>query len=269
MGENGNDMALGYMMGQDSGGSGGNGGWGDSGIWGLLILALLFGRGFGFGGGGGFGGNSGGQCCCDGGARSAISEGFALNGIENGIRGIQQGLCDGFYAMNTGMLQGFNATQLAMMQGFNGVQGQLCNMSAQQAACCCETQRLIERGFCDVGYAMATNTNSIIQNQHNDTDRVIAKLDAMETARMAEKIDALRLENQTLKFQASQANQNAFITANQEAQTAELIRRLGRDNPVPAYVVPNPNCCYGNPLGVGYAGWGNQNGCGCGCGCAA
>ena len=59
-----------------------------------------------------------------------------------------------------------------------------------------------------------------------------------------DKIATLTAENQTLKFAASQSAQNAFITANQEAQTAELIRRLGRDCPVPAYVVPNPNCCY-------------------------
>lgn len=25
-------------------------------------------------------------------------------------------------------------------------------------------------------------------------------------------------------------------------------------NLLPAYVVPNPNCCYGNPVGVGYNG---------------
>ena len=71
----------------------------------------------------------------------------------------------------------------------------------------------------------------------------------------------LQAENQALKFAASQAQQNAFITANQDAQTAELIRRLGRDCPIPAYVVPNPNCCYGNPVGVGYNGYGN--GCAC------
>lgn len=268
MGE-GNDMALGYMMGQDSGGGNGGGwGWGDGGIWGLLILALLFGgRGFGFGGGGfgGFGGSGG--CCCDGGVRGAISEGFALNNIENGIRGIQQGLCDGFYAMNTGMLNGFHGVDNAICNlGYQTQQG-FANLAAQQASCCCETQRLIERGFCDTNYNMATNTSNIIQNSHSDTDRVIAKLDAMENARQQEKIDALRLENQTLKFQASQAAQNTFITANQEAQTAELIRRLRVPEAVPAYVVPNPNCCYGNPLGVGYAGFGNYGNSGCGCGC--
>ena len=59
-----------------------------------------------------------------------------------------------------------------------------------------------------------------------------------------DKIASLTAENQSLKFAASQANQNAFITANQEAQTAELIRRLSTPCPIPAYVVPNPNCCY-------------------------
>lgn len=249
----GDDFAMGYALGQDNNNSRGNGNdwFGGGGIWGLLIIALLF--GWGGGGLGGFGGLGGGG---GNGAftRAAVAEGFQYNNIENGIRGIQQGLCDGFYAVNTGLLT-----------GFNGVQGQIANLAAQNASCCCETQRLVERGFCDVGYAMATNTSNIIQNSHSDTDRVIAKLDAMENARMAEKLDALRSENLSLKFAASQANQNAFITANQEAQTAELIRRLGRDCPIPAYVVPNPNCCYGNPVGVSY-GAGFGGGCGCGCG---
>lgn len=241
----GDDFAMGYAMGQDNNNNCNGGDWfGGGGIWGLLILALLFGwGGAGFGGGGLFGGMFGGA---GNGAltRADINAGFQFNDLQNSVRGIERGLCDGFYNLNTSLLT-----------GFNGIQSQI-------ASCCCENSRLLERGFCDVGYALATNTNNIIQSQHSDADRVIAKLDAMETARQAEKIEALRLENQTLKFQASQSAQNAFITANQEAQTAELIRRLGRDCPIPAYVVPNPNCCYGNPVGVSYAGCGN--GCGCG-----
>lgn len=211
-------FAMGYALGQDNNGGSG-GGWGNfgEGLWAVIILAILFG-GNGFGGLGGFGGNRGGD---------NVSAGFAWQGIDNGIRGVQQGLCDGFYAVNTGLLT-----------GFNGVQSQL-------AACCCDTQRAIERGFCETNANIVSQTRAILEYLTND------------------KIDALRNENQTLRFQASQAQQNAFITANQEAQTAELIRRLGRDNPVPAYVVPNPNCCYGNPLGVGYAGYGNNCGCGC------
>lgn len=65
-------------------------------------------------------------------------------------------------------------------------------------------------------------------------------------------------ENQSLKFQASQTAQNAYLTANQSAQTAELIRRLGADCPTPAYIVPNPNSCYNYQV--------TQSNCGCGCG---
>ena len=262
MAEN-NDFAMGYAMGQDSGGNcndglGFGGGWG--GLIGLLIVASLFGGDWGFGGGfGGWGmGGMGGGMMLNGIAtRADINEGFALQNITGGIRGIEQGLCNGFHDQTVTAMGGFHGVDNAicnlgyqMQQGFN-------TLGYQAKDCCCETQRLIERGFCDIGYNMATNTANIVQSGRNDTDRVIAKLDAMENARQAEKIEALRLENQTLRFQASQAAQNAFITANQDAQTAELIRRLGRDCPIPAYVVPNPNCCYGNPVGVGYGGCGN------------
>ena len=74
-----------------------------------------------------------------------------------------------------------------------------------------------------------------------------------------EKTQALRDENFALRLAASQEKQNNYIAANQEAQTAELIRRLGLDRqtcPIPAYVVPNPNCCY-QPVNF-------NNGCGCG-----
>ena len=194
----------------------------------------------GFGGRGGVLGGFGGS--------DSVSSGFAWQGIDGGIRGIQQGLCDGFYAVNTGLLT-----------GFNGVQSQL-------AECCCQTQRAIDgvnynmaTQFCSLGNTIQNTTRDLIENQNAGVQRI---MDFMVNS----KIESLQSENQALRFAASQANQNAFITANQEAQTAELIRRLGRDNPVPAYVVPNPNCCYGNPMGVGYNFGGNSGGCGCGCG---
>ena len=34
-------------------------------------------------------------------------------------------------------------------------------MAAQDAACCCETQRLIERGLCEVNYNILTQSNGI------------------------------------------------------------------------------------------------------------
>jgi hypothetical protein len=151
-----------------------------------------------------------------------------------------------------------------MMQGFNGVERGFCDISHQLADCCCENRAAIAQ----VRYDMATQTNALQQTMCTQTRDIIDSQQAGTRAILdfltQDKIASLTAENQALRFQASQAQQNAFITANQDAQTAELIRRLGRDCPVPAYVVPNPNCCYGNPLGVGY---GAAN-AGCGCGCA-
>ena len=121
----------------------------------------------------------------------------------------------------------------------------------------CTTQRAID----SVKYENATNTCAIQNTIQNTTRDVIDNANANSRAILdfltQDKIATLTAENQSLKFQASQSAQNAFITANQEAQTAELIRRLGRDCPVPAYVVPNPNCCYNANVTFG-------NGCGCG-----
>ena len=119
----------------------------------------------------------------------------------------------------------------------------------------CTTQRAID----SVKYENAKNTCDIIRAGQDNTRAI---LDFLTT----DKISTLTAENQALKFQASQTAQNAFITANQQAQTAELIRRLGADCPTPAYVVQPPqpvtfatNCCGGtNVAGYGY------NGCGCG-----
>ena len=118
-------------------------------------------------------------------------------------------------------------------------------------------------------YENATNTCAIQNTIQNTTRDIIENANANSRAVLdfltQDKIATLTAENQSLKFAASQAAQNAFITANQEAQTAELIRRLGADCPTPAYVVQPPqpvtfptNCC-GT---VNYA----TNGCGCGAG---
>jgi hypothetical protein len=251
MAENSGDLSLGYMMGQSEGNNGGFGGLGDGWV-GIILFALIF--GWGRGGGGLFGGGGGGN--------DGVSAGFAWQGIDNGIRGIQQGLCDGFYAVNTGLLNGFHGVDNAICNLGYQTQTGFNSLATQLANCCCETQRAIDgvnynmaTQFCALGNTVQNSTRDIIDSQNAGTRAILDFL-------TNDKIDSLRAENQALKFAASQANQNAFITANQEAQTAELIRRLGRDCPVPAYVVPNPNCCYGNPVGVGYNGAG-YGGCAC------
>lgn len=253
-----NDFATGYALGADSNENRNNGLFGGDGSWiWIIILLALFG-GFGFGGwGGGFGGY-GGAGLQGMATRADINEGFALNGITTGITAIQQGICDSTYALNN-----------AITGGFHGVERGFYDVSRQLADCCCENRAAIA----DLKYTMATE-NCATRNQMATVARDIidgqnANTRAILDFLTQDKIATLTAENQSLKFAASQAQQNAFITANQEAQTAELIRRLGRDCPVPAYVVPNPNCCYGNPVGIGYNGYNSyvrDGGCG-GCGC--
>lgn len=223
-------------------GGNGNGMFGnDSWIGLIIILALLSGN---FGGFGGFGGGNGGVA-------NEVQRGFDNQSVLNKLNGLENGLCDGFYSQNTTMLQGFNGLQQTVTNGFHGVDNAICNLGYQNQQCCCETQRLIERGFADTNYNIATQSCDI-KHAINDSTRSI--LDFLTT----DKIATLQAENQNLRLKASQSEQNAYITANQQAQTAELIRRLGADCPTPAYLVPNPNCCYNPQVTFGY-----NNGCGC------
>ena len=186
---------------------------GDSWAW-IIVLLLLF----GWGGNGGFGGFGG----FGGGGYSEVQRGFDQNAVINKLDGLTYGLSDSTYALNN-----------AITGGFHSVQSQL-------AECCCATQRAID----GVNYNMATqacDTRNVIQNSTRDIlESNNANTRAILDFLTNDKISTLQAENQSLKLQASQAAQNAFITANQEAQTAELIRRLGADCPVPAYVVQPP-----------------------------
>lgn len=229
-----------------------NGGFGDGDYWWIILLFLFAGNGnWGWGGNGGQGSST---------LREEISYGFDMNGLESGVRGIQQGLCDGFYAVNTGMLNGFSGVQSALCQGFAGINaaitadtvattGGIHDLSTQLAQCCCDNRYALTTGFADLNYNLATQSCATQRAIADASRDIIASNEAGVRSILdfltQDKIATLTAENQSLKFAASQANQNAFITANQEAQTAELIRRLSTPCPVPAYVVPNPNCCYG------------------------
>lgn len=249
--DNSNDFATGYAVGRDSGNgyNSGNGLFNND--WAWIVILLLFGGwgGRGFGGFGGFGGGFGGGSCGCGSpcaTQADLAAGFNNSAVLSGLNGIDSALCQGFNGINTAILQGTYETQGAI----NG-------LSHQLADCCCATQRAID----GVKYENATNTCAIQNTIQNTTRDVIDNANANSRAILdfltQDKIATLTAENQSLKFAASQSAQNAFITANQEAQTAELIRRLGRDCPIPAYVVPNPNCCYNANVTFG-------NGCGCG-----
>lgn len=249
--------------------NGNNGGWG--GDWSAWIIIFVLFACFGWGGFGGFGGGFGGG----NGAltRADLCQDMNFQSLENAVRGVNQGICDGFYAVNTSLLngfhgvdnaicnlgfttqQGFNATQVAMMQGQNAIQAQL-------ASCCCDTQRAID----GVNYNMATNTCALQNTMNNNTRDIIDSQNAGTRAILdylcQDKISTLQSENQALRLAASQSNQNAVIGARIDAATAEILRKTGAECPMPAYVVQPPqpvtfptNCC----------GQATYAGAGCGC----
>ena len=251
MGENSGDLSLGYMMGQSESNGGGWGGFGE-GIWAVIILAILFGNG-GFGG---FGGGYGGQAL----TRAELYDGFAMQNIDSAVRGVQQGICDSTYALNSSLMSGFHGVDNAICTLGYQTQSAFATLGSQLASCCCETQRLIERGFCDMGNSINMQTRDIIDNQNANYRGLMDFL-------VQEKLSSKDAQIAQLQNQLSQSQQNGVIRAAIDASTAEIIRRTGNECPIPAYVVPNPNCSYGNPVGVSYGGYGYSRDSGCGCGC--
>mgnify|MGYP003292198932 CR=1 FL=1 len=207
---------------------------GDWSAW--IILFLLFGL-FGGGWGGGFGGfgNGGGF----GGAgfqgyatRADINEGFALNGITNGITAIQQGQKDMIYEM------------------INAIKD-----------CCCTTKQEIAdvkysaaKEACETRHMMSDSTRDIIENNNTNTRAILDFLTKNQ-------IEELRSANQDLKFQNLLGTQSNFIAANNDAQTATLLRRLGAEYPSAAYLVNAPT-----PVNFPVNACGQVQFGGCGCG---
>lgn len=239
-----NSLATGYMIGADRNNGYGNGMFGGDWAW-ILIFALLFGWGRGgFGGGfGGFGGFG------DGGFISGydigklattndVAVGFnnsavlnSLNDLKLGQAGLQQTLCQGFNGVNTSILTSTNAVQ------------------SQLAGCCCDLARSIDgvnynmaKNTCDITNAIHNSSRDIIDNQNANYRAIHDELVANKIEAKNERIAELQQQVNALNLAQSQANQNAYLTATMDANTAELIRRLGRD-PIAAYVVPNPFCC--------------------------
>jgi hypothetical protein len=282
--EQSNDFATGYAVGRDTNGNG----YGNNGIfgndWAWIVILLLFGYGGrGFGGfGGGFGGNAGypapctAPCATQADVRAAVDQQTLVSKLDQQT----YGLADSTYALNNAITNGFHGVDNAICTlGYQGAQ-HASNLSAQLAQCCCDTRSAIkdvntgiERAGLDISKQISDcccdiekmNMQSRFDAQayNCNTLQAIDKLgDRIIDYMSNEKVQTLRDENQALRLAASQSAQNAFITANQEAQTAELIRRLGLDRqtcPIPAYVVPNPNCCYQYNVSP-------VNNCGCGCG---
>ena len=216
-----------FAMGNCGYGGFGMGGW--EGLIALVVFAGLFGNG---GWGGGFGGGANGI--------GAIYGAQQFSQLDNGIRSVQNGICDSTFALNNTVKDGFYSVN-------SNISSALCNTTYELAGkidanrfaaqqCCCETQRAID----GVNFNNAKNTCEIVNAIHNEgnltRDLITQNKIEMLQAKLADKDRDI----QTRDFQLSQLSQNAY-----------LVKTLN-PTPIPAYQVANPNCCY-KP-------------CGCGCG---
>ena len=229
MAENSGDLSVGYMMGQSENGGGGFGGNFGEGLWAVIILAILFGRG-GFGGFGGFGGGNdcGGGCATQADVRAAVDQQTLISKLDQQT----YGLADATYALNN-----------TINSGFYGVDRSICDLSHQISDCCCTTQRSIDNvnynmasQFCALGNTIQTSTRDI-----NDTIRDgFARMEAQANARYIS----------DLERKLNACDRDSAL----QGLGTYLINTL-RPSPIPAYQSCNPwtNC------------GGNWNGCNCGC----
>lgn len=246
-------------------------GWGDGmGSWWIIIFLIFAFMGWGrngFGNNGNDGNGFGWSPCCTPATQQGLSDAFNFNQLDNGIRGVQNGLCDGFYAVNSSisslgatLLQCCCETKTAIMQngyetrdainmnanninsnitcGFSQVQQGLNDLGYRMQDCCCQTNRNIDR----ISYDMAKNTCDIINAGHADTQRII---DTMTQNTIQE----LRDKASTYELQLSQ-----------QAQSASLIDAL-RPCPIPAYITCSP---YATSFPYGLSGYNGYNNCNCG-----
>lgn len=225
-------------------------GYGGGMWWAWVLLIVLFG---GFGGG--YGWNNRGAAGAAYADEAVIQRALDTQSVIQKLDGINSGICSLGYDQlnqmnginNTILTSGFATQQAVNNNTVAGMQNTNA-LSRQLADCCCENRQAVA----DLKYTMATDTcavttaieraaQSIMQNDNANYRQLHDEQVAIQMQALKEKNAEQASLIQSLNLAASQANQNQFF----QGQLENLYNRL---NPCaqPAYVVPNPNCCYPN-----------------------
>ena len=145
----------------------------------LVWLALL-------GNNGGIFGNRGGAEALQGAiTRSDLFEGFNNQEVSNQLRGITNGLCDGFYATRQG----------------------ISDLGYAVKDCCCTTNRNIDA----VRFENAQNTCAITNAIHAEGETTRALINANMIQDLRDKLEARDRDILVRDFQLSQLAQNATL----------------------------------------------------------
>jgi len=174
------------------------------------------------------------------------------NNNQNGYPAVQQGFDQ---AAITGGLQTLQSGQFALQSAMQTCccdnRLGIANLGAQVAADGCATRQVFNDSMRDMIYANAQNTQAQIAAINAVGDRIDGKLCQLEMDAKNDKIADLQRQVEEANDVARYNGLIAAFNASQDAQTTTLEQYLA-PTPRPAYVVPNPNCCY------------QQNSCGCG-----
>ena len=239
---NNNGYSLSDLAAVTGNGDRNNGMFGDEGgAWWIIILFL-----FCFAGWGGNGGLFG----CGNSTGSGITDGYILTSdfaslerqIENGFdRIINQGVqtSNGICSLGYDQLAQINGINNNINTATNTIAAQLTALGTQQAQCCCDTKYQLASSFADLNYRLAEQScqtrqtindasQAITLNQDNNTRSILGAIESMKTQALQDKIAELTAINSDLRFQASQAAQNAYLVSALNPQ------------PTPSYTVPNP-----------------------------
>lgn len=216
--------ASGYSLSDLAAVTGDRDGFGGSngGAWWIIILFLfMF---MGWGGNGAWGSNnSSAQGAL---TRGELAQDMNFQQVENGVRGLSQGLCDGFYSNNTTLLTNFGNLQRdlctgfsSVAQGFDTVNQNLADNRYAMQSCCCD----VKQNILESRYAAAQNTCDITNAIHQEGEATRALINANTMQDLRDRLEAKNTELLGANFQLSQCSQNQY-----------LVNQL-RPTPIPAF----------------------------------
>lgn len=260
---------------------GGNGFSGDWGSW--IILFLLFGMfNNGWNNGGANGMNAGIPWMMSQNTDNLIASGFANQGVNSALNGIQNAITSGFGDVQNSLCGGFAGVNASVNGAQNALAQQLYTnqiadlersfaaqtansqnlsaLQAQLAQCCCDnrlataqTQALVQSENCADRTALSDGLRDLMAQNNANTQRILDQMCSDKIDSKNDTINQLRSELMYARGQASQDVHTSAIQAGQRALANEVEQYVA-PRPVPAYYVQNPNGC----------NCGNYSGCGCG-----
>ena len=214
---NGWNSPLGYlaMGGNNNGFLGGNGL--GAGVVGFILGALINNNGNGIFGNGG---NNGAAAASLGAQATANANAeMVMNAINSDMDSVR-------LAINTvqgAVAQVGNTVGMTGLQVINAIQAGDAALASQLCNCCNAMQTTVMNGIAGVNQNIdatraaqqlsdCQQTFTLSENNNRNTQSILAKLDAMSTQALQDKLDNARAENTRLSSEISQYQQNQYLT---------------------------------------------------------